>query len=445
MATELYSVDYSFCLKDSGFQRILLLSSFIDSLQYLEVSGTSEIDSTALSSGNSKGLDYFRIFRVKSSRDSHIEGYVFIIEDNGIGSVVVPIKRINTLEDKDTSKINEFIRSSIIGVMSHIRGQDAGVASVMVSKEFVDLFNEYIKDEDKYSTSSNVDNNYVLRSLKIDLINYRGDYIFEEISDVSFECESLVDRLVFSDEYDIEVKLLQLKSISYNLVNLISILKQRYHENSPDPHSMNGKFHPNLLDYIQAAYVAIDYEKLVFYGYLREKNFKISHIYSLLYNRYMTIEDYRSIRSGFVVLDSFMDYLRPDELETLKSLLLEDDFIFKLISSDVDIELKKSIFFKLFRGQKKYLKDMVYKIVETYSNLNLDYIITDQELSLLKLIISSLKFESDISFNFLSELKFMVFRSKRANTLGVELIRTIFELQKMKKCTLKFSVNSQER
>ena len=443
MTVKLYGVDYSFCVKDSGFQRILLLSSFVDSLQYQETFNPKQMSSpVSTSSGDSTVLEYFRIFRVKSGKSSRIEGYVFIIEDNGVGSVVVPIRRIDTPEDNEVDSINEFIFSSIKGVMSDLKGSKSDTVSIMVSKAFIDLFNRNINGENKRDTTTGrVDDNYVLKTVTIDL-DYKGDYIFEEISSVSFECESLVNRLVFSDEYDIEIKLLQLKSISFDFGKLVTVLQQRYNQTTPDPHSMNGKFHPNMLDYIQAAFIGIEYEKLVFYGYLREKKFKIPHIYSLLHNRYMKEDDSRSMRSGFIILESLISYLTPEELDALQSLILEDDLILRLIKSGVSTEVKNKIFTKLLVGSAESIQKMVYKIVETYSNLNQNYTIDDMEQALLKSIISSLVLDPNIDLDFLAKLKFMVFKSKRANTIGVDLTRMIFEVQKMKKCTLKFSTYS---
>ena len=355
---------------------------------------------------------------------------------------MVPIRRIDTPEDNEVDSINEFIFSSIKGVMSDLKGSKSDTVSIMVSKAFIDLFNRNINGENKRDTTTGrVDDNYVLKTVTIDL-DYKGDYIFEEISSVSFECESLVNRLVFSDEYDIEIKLLQLKSISFDFGKLVTVLQQRYNQTTPDPHSMNGKFHPNMLDYIQAAFIGIEYEKLVFYGYLREKKFKIPHIYSLLHNRYMKEDDSRSMRSGFIILESLISYLTPEELDALQSLILEDDLILRLIKSGVSTEVKNKIFTKLLVGSAESIQKMVYKIVETYSNLNQNYTIDDMEQALLKSIISSLVLDPNIDLDFLAKLKFMVFKSKRANTIGVDLTRMIFEVQKMKKCTLKFSTYS---
>ncbi len=440
VTVDVYGSNYSFCVKDSGFQRILLLSAFVDNLQSFETLDSKQNNITSLTDKDITSLNYFRIFRVKSNSSSQIEGYVFIIEDSGIGSIVVPIRKTN-VKQEDKVKIDRFILSSVSGIISHVKGPQQGRVSVMVSKEFIELFLQASKEEDRISIPRDNDN-YVLRTVNINLNYNYTDYSFEQISSVSLECENLVDNLVFSDEYDLEEKLLQIKSISFDFGKLVDILQKRYEGGSLFPHSLNGKFRPSLLDYIQAAFISMEHEKLVFYGFLREKQFKIDHIYSLLYNRYLKNQDVKSIHSGFAILLFLLDFFRTDELETMKSLVVEDDFISKVVFAKIDIEEKEKLINRLLVGRNKGSEKIVYKLIEAYLNLDFDHQITEEEKAMISTLIWDLGSYPNLSPDFLARLKFMVFESKRANLLGIDVTRQIFEVQKVKKCSLKFSVPS---
>ncbi len=436
VTVDIYGSDYSFCVKDSGFQRILLLSAFVENLQSLESLNDKQDSITSLTDEDVTSLNYFRIFRVKSSLNSQIEGYVFIIEDSGIGSIVVPIKK--TIKQEDKTEVDKFIFSAVSGIMSYVKNPQQGRVPVMVSREFIELFRQASQNEDKTSVFRD-DDNYVLRTVSINLNSNYTDHIFEQISSVSLECENLVDNLVFSDEYDLEEKLLQIKSISFDFGKLVDILKRRYNGGSLFPHSLNGKFRPSLLDYIQAAFISSEHEKMVFYGFLREKQFKIDHIYSLLYNRYLQHIDVKSVYSGFAILSFLLDFFRTDELETLKALILEDEFILQIVSSKIDIEYKERLINRLLTGKNKSSENIVYKLIETYLNLDLDHQITKEEKAMISNLIWDLGSYPSLSSDFLTKLKFMVFQSKRANLFGIDVARQIFEVQKVKKCTLKFS------
>lgn len=430
MSCSLYGSDYSLCIKDPSFYRVLLLSSFVDELQNRNFDQFEKKQQTFL---RLESESYFRLFRVKSKSSTKQLGYLYVIEDPKVGSIILPVVMIG--ENQSESGFEEYVKYTVSGIVPHLHLLNYKSEEVMIPASFVYLFP---KKDNKNNIDEYAVKDRLIRTLPVldlsSLIN--EDYLFEEIDSLSFESEKIVSDLVFSDRLSLDLKLGQLQSISFDISTLMHILEQRYHESDS---RFDTTLKPNLINFIQANFDPMEHKKLEFYSYLREKHFKVSHIYSLLKNTYFIEDDSSYVKLGMLIIASLLSYMNSEEIEEFRSLAMEDDFIRKVVLSQLPVEVKESIFYRLLLGSGYKTDKIIYTIFKEYFNTSEDVIIQDQEKMMLNTLLTYCVMSFKISISALKSLKFMIFDSKKAREFGNEIVKRIFDLQKLMICTKLYS------
>ena len=111
----LYGLDYSLCIKDPSFYRVLLLSTFVDELQNRNFDQSEKKQQSFL---RLQSESYFRLFRVKSKSSTKQLGYLYVIEDPKVGSIVLPVVMIG--KNQSESDCEEYVKYTVSGIVPYL-------------------------------------------------------------------------------------------------------------------------------------------------------------------------------------------------------------------------------------------------------------------------------------------------------------------------------------